>query len=122
MIKFITELALKADTNGYKRIVNNEFIVEVGGEVFVMPIGFRTNLANTPKWIHWLLPPDDPHYIRAAIVHDFLYGRATVSRKQADTIFRKLAIHDGTSTGVAYLMYICLRLFGSSHYNPKRFK
>ena len=37
------------------------------------PEGFITDLASTPKLLHWLLPPWHPDYGKAAVIHDFLY-------------------------------------------------
>lgn len=121
MIKFITELKLATESKSHKRVVDT-FVVKIDDVIVAVPSGFRTNLASTPKWIHWLLPPDDPHYTRAAVVHDWLYAKAIVSRKDADIIFRKLSQYDGTSSGTAWFMFVCLRLFGSSHYNRKHSK
>ena len=41
----------------------------------VIPTGFLTDFASTPKWIHWWLPPWNPKYTPACLPHDFGYER-----------------------------------------------
>jgi hypothetical protein len=37
-----------------------------------VPAGFVTDLASIPRWAWTLLPPDGP-WVKAAVIHDFLY-------------------------------------------------
>jgi hypothetical protein len=37
-----------------------------------VPPGFVTDLASIPRWAWTLLPPDGP-WVKAAVIHDFLY-------------------------------------------------
>jgi hypothetical protein len=37
-----------------------------------VPPGFVTDLASIPRWAWMLLPPDGP-WVKAAVIHDFLY-------------------------------------------------
>ena len=48
---------------------------------------FYTNLASTPKFLHWLIPPDKSLYKYPSILHDYLYSERTVSRRFADKMF-----------------------------------
>lgn len=46
----------------------------IGGEAEItVPPGFVTDLASIPRLAASLYPPDGP-WVKAAIVHDFLYG------------------------------------------------
>lgn len=52
-----------------------------------VPKGFVTDLASIPPFFFFALRPDGK-YTHPAIVHDYLYWTQTVSRKEADEIFR----------------------------------
>src|SRR2546426_7470924 len=58
------------------RIGNTEYVI-------VVPAGFVTDFASTPRAIWAVLPPSG-RYQLAAIVHDFLYWDQSCSREQAD--------------------------------------
>lgn len=49
---------------------------------------FMTNLASTPKFMHWLIPPDNKYYKYPAVLHDFLYDSHDIKRAYADRMFR----------------------------------
>ena len=116
MIKFITELKLINLDNGYYRLAE-DFVVDVHGFKYLVPKGFRTNLANTPKCLHSILPPDDPRYINAAVLHDYLYsGGYRLSRAKCDKVFYDVMVAEGNSVVLSFFMYLAVRMFGSSHY------
>ena len=77
--------------------------------------GFITDFASTPKWIHWLFPPQGK-YSKASIVHDFMYSVNWYTRKEADETFKDIMRHDGTSKATSYIFYLSVRLFGGKHY------
>jgi hypothetical protein len=52
-----------------------------------VPLGFVTDFASIPR-IFWSALPPDGLYTYPAIVHDYLYWEQTVTRSQADDIFR----------------------------------
>ena len=60
----------------------------------VVPEGFVTDFASTPKWC-WMIYPPTGHYQRAALLHDYLYGMTghgpwgSLSRGICDLIFRE---------------------------------
>lgn len=41
------------------------------GDRFVVPVGFTTDFATVPRFLHWLWLPYGP-YTRAAVLHDWL--------------------------------------------------
>jgi hypothetical protein len=60
-------------------------------QTFVVPAGFRTDLASVPRAFVWLLPRYG-RYTRAAILHDYLWHNSAslnVTRADADGIFRR---------------------------------
>jgi len=52
----------------------------------VVPAGFETDFASTPR-VLWSIVPPWGRYSPAAVVHDYLYNTAPVSRKEADKAF-----------------------------------
>lgn len=45
--------------------------------------GFKTDVASTPEWLHWLFPRRHRKYDGAAVLHDFLYVVQNVTTKAA---------------------------------------
>lgn len=83
-------------------------------EIYVkVPAGFSSDLASVPWWAQRLYPPDDPAYLCAAIVHDYLYRHQIVSRALADAIFRDLITGRRSR---AWVMYAAVRLGGRKSY------
>jgi hypothetical protein len=78
----------------------------------VVPLGFQSDFASTPRAIWPLLPPTG-RYIQGALVHDVLYrlNPKAMSRLTADTVLleimelknvpeaQRLAIYDGVRLG-----------------------
>jgi hypothetical protein len=91
-----------------------------GMEISV-PIGWRTDMASTPRIVWWIFPPFGT-YSYAAVVHDYLYmtPEIIVSRRFTDAEFRRNMIEDGTSPLVANIFYFFVSLFGV--WNWRKFK
>jgi len=54
----------------------------------VIPSGFEFE-SSVPRWALWIQSPDDPRYLKAALVHDYLletriYGRAQAAAEWFD--------------------------------------
>lgn len=94
-----------------------------GGEKYrvVMPVGFITDFASTGLDI---LPPDDPHYKEAAILHDYLCQRRVVwkesggelvpvkiSRYKCDQLFLEGMKALGCPWGKRTLVYSAVRVY-----------
>lgn len=93
---------------------------------------FYTNLASTPKFLHFMIPPDKSLYKYPSILHDYHYSTKDVSRRYADKIFliaikselkRLLKDEDNPRTKlidrirynlIAYSFWAMVRLFGKS--------
>ena len=90
---------------------------------FIVPKGFRSDLASIPSWIWWW---QWGKWNISAILHDYCYSKGEiiylnekghakaglVSKKQADKIFYEITISLGVSPLTAELMYWAVRLFG----------
>ena len=81
----------------------------------VVPQGFRTDLASTPRQV-WRAFPKWDAWTGAAIVHDFLYRTQPdgISRLEADQIMRDLMEEDGVRYGTARLIHGMVHEFGDT--------
>lgn len=93
------------------------------------PAGFVTDLASIPRWAWVVLPPDGP-WVKAAVIHDFLYAtlgtgvwkahpaaitRATpYSRREADAVLREAMADRGVDTLRRTLIHLAVRLGGAA--------
>lgn len=93
-----------------------------------VPAGFVTDLASIPRWCWIILPPDGP-WVKAAIIHDFLYatsgkghwkrrtdGRARAapySRKEADAIFKEALENRGVDKFRRSILWAAVRIGGA---------
>lgn len=89
--------------------------------------GFVTDLASVPRWAWVLIPPDGP-WVKAAIIHDYLYatggtgkwkkGPVTITRPQpysrleADRIMREAMGNRGVGWFKRNLIYLAVRVGG----------
>ena len=76
---------------------------------FVVPCGFETNFASVPRPLTWLVPASGV-YSKAAVLHDWLCGEPTISRYDADGIFRRSMRELGVSDLRRYVMWSAVRL------------
>lgn len=83
-----------------------------------VPAGFKTDLASIPGVLQSIFPHDGK-YTEAAILHDFLYGKAVCSRWMADAIFREGMKNSGVSVWVRFTLWLAVRIFGGSHFSKK---
>ena len=90
-------------------------------ERFVVPQSFVTDGASVPA-IFWALTghPMGPH-ARAAVLHDYFYRtRTSVSRKDADGLFRRTMRELGVSWFRRWSMWAAVRAFGWIPWNRAR--
>lgn len=85
----------------------------------VIPKGFVTDGASTPRLLQGLYP-GYYKYFPAAAVHDFLYGEGELSRKDCDAALRDI-IRCRLKMGWEYwfIMWLVVRMFGASHYTKR---
>jgi hypothetical protein len=81
--------------------------------VIVVPAGFVTDFASTPRAL-WSVVPPTGRYQLAAVVHDFLYWDQGCSREQADAIFRVAMSESNVKPVERDLMWRAVRTFGQS--------
>lgn len=80
-------------------------------EHFEVPVGFRTDFASVPRPVVWLIPRYGV-YTRAAILHDYLLRSESVSKVDADGLFRRALRECAVSLPRRWMMWAAVR-FGS---------
>ncbi len=84
-------------------------------QVIKVPAGFETDLASIPQLLWGLFPPDGV-YTKAAVIHDYLYSTALVSRDQSDRIFLEAMQVLGVNPWTRFLIFAAVRLFGRPYF------
>jgi Protein of unknown function (DUF1353) len=81
--------------------------------IIVVPAGFVTDFASTPRALWSVIPPTG-RYQLAAVVHDFLYWDQGCTREQADAVFRVAMTESNVKPFERDLMWQAVRRFGQS--------
>ena len=125
MNKFTEELLV--ESTGNKWVLKRAFTfyydsVSKGGNTIrttiVVPEGFVTDFASTPRLLYPIFPPIGI-YNKAAMVHDFLYSKEcpiAIKRAQADLFFLQAMVVLKVPKWKRELMYFAVKLFGKSHF------
>ncbi len=102
-----------------------------GAEVITVPKGFVTDLASVPRIVWSFYPPDGP-WVKAAIIHDFLYETqgtgiwhshtgnsrvAAYTRAEADGILKEGMADRGVGGWEQFVIWSSVRLGGSAGWN-----
>jgi len=77
-----------------------------------VPKGFITDFATIPRIFWKILPPYDPRYGKAAVIHDFLYYTGIGDRRWADDEFLECMKILGAHWPMRTTMYWAVRIFG----------
>ncbi len=110
----ISEIVL-AHLGGKRWRVDKEIEYRDGLAKFNIPAGFETDLASVPRFLWAVFPPYGDH-LKAAVVHDYLYGFNTISRVQADAIFLAAMKAYGVKAWRRWVMYLAVRVCGGKAY------
>lgn len=99
-------------------------------DVFEVPEGFETDFASIPKPFWSIISPLGKHK-KAAVLHDYLYSEhpevitdlpgggstyQSITRKDADGLFRRSAKQLGVRKSRAWVMWKAVRWFGGSRW------
>lgn len=93
------------------------YVSDVAKKTIVVPKGFVTDLASVPRLpVVYLLTGDTS--AAAAVVHDWLYSSRELPRDMADAVLREASQATGVPGWRRWLMWVGVRIGGSSHYSP----
>jgi hypothetical protein len=95
------------------------------GDTFTVPVGFVTDFATVPRFLHWLVLPYGA-YTRAAVLHDYLIEERInhpdpdmrVPSRDVDGIFRKVMEELGVPWTKRWTMWAAVR--AASLFNSRR--
>ena len=89
-------------------------VIESGLINFVVPVGYRTDLASIPRCLWSLLPPNGTYTV-PAIAHDYLLddgrGNRRCTRRIADAIFAQLMRDAGVPIKTRITIYFGVRFY-----------
>jgi hypothetical protein len=102
-------------SDGQDSVLTADLRYRIGTTVFevVVPRGFVTDYASTPKAVWTWLPPFGTYQL-AAVVHDFLYWDQGCSREQADALLRVAMQESRVSRLTRDTIWEAVRKFGES--------
>lgn len=97
-------------------VLDKDVTFTVDGVTRIIPKGFVTDLASVPR-IFWSIFPPYGLYLRAAVVHDYLYANQIGDRKWADDVFYALMEAYEVEGWRRNLMYAAVRVGGFAAWN-----
>lgn len=115
MIEYSAKASDILDTDYWRLLKSLTYDVGFKGssQKVIVPQGYLTDGASIPKGLWWIAAPQGKHGAAAA-VHDWLceYLRIydngvyrSITRKEADKIFKEALINSGLSWWLAHVMY-----------------
>ena len=112
------ELNISPTSNTRKWKTNKEVTYTTdSGELILVPAGFVTDGASIPRALWWIVGhPYMGNYARAALVKDYLYVTAKLTKKEADLIFLDIMTIDGVKKWRRKVMYQAVKWFGKGNY------
>lgn len=104
---------------------------EHAGQTYEIPAGYVSDFASVPKLFWALFPPSDPHYSRAAVIHDWGYDTGGVyyradcfteqfNRAGVDDLFREAMVALGCRMTLRLPVYAAVRAWGWRYYGKRK--
>ena len=111
----IRPVPLTPFADGEDSVLMADLRYQVGTTNFtiVVPLGFVTDFASTPRALWAVLPPFGTYQL-AAVVHDFLYWDQGCSREQADALLRVAMFESKVEPAKRDVIWQAVRRFGQS--------
>lgn len=123
MSAFLDALDTREISDSIFEVIDHVFRYEsdIAGKTFVVPIGFYTDFASVPRiGIIYAALGDTAH--EPAVVHDWLYYSAMVSRDVADKVLLEAMVVFGIPAWRRWPIYWGVRLGGWYAWNDHRKK
>ena len=102
------------DGSGRFQLMRNLIYRTEAGNMYVVPRGFKTDLATIPKIFWGILPPHDL-YLSAAILHDYFCVNNWIKRKDIDKLFLEAMKWSNIPKWKRYVVYLSVRLYSITH-------
>jgi len=115
-IIFLNEACIKP-YKSYDYHTCDDMRVDIDGDYYVVPKGFKTDLASVPRILWSIVAPQYTGFVAPAILHDYLYSCGNLGgRKWADEVLYNALLKEGVSKFTAARFYGAVRLFGGDHF------
>jgi hypothetical protein len=108
------------DNSSYWKVLASISYITDNNNIIIIPKGFNTNFASTPRIIWSILPPWDSRYGKPAILHDYLYYSNLYTKRESDLIFFEAMKNQNVSKWKRYSMYYAVKFFGFICWNKHR--
>jgi len=112
-----TELDTETIEDGKRRKLIKDYTYENDKYIITIKKGFITDGASIPKTFWSVL--SSPFYgpiVFGAMIHDGLYTKMTIPRKECDKLLKEMILEKGYNRVKANLVYGAVRMFGKSHW------
>jgi len=119
IMPFLSDLSLTSVRGSRFFTLDKPLTYQHGEVIYSVPTGFKTDFASIPRVFQNIIGDDESDIRDASVIHDFLYSTGSVTRLQADRVLQAAMLDLGASKLKAYLVFIAVRLGGSSHYGAE---
>jgi len=112
-----TELDTETIEDGRRRKLIKDYTYENDKYIITIKKGFITDGASIPKTFWSVL--SSPFYgpiVFGAMIHDGLYTKMAIPRKECDKLLKEMILEKGYNRVKANLVYGAVRLFGYNHW------
>jgi len=100
--------------------LEEDFTCHTSEGIFVVPLGFRTNLATIPEVLQSLIQNNAPYIREASVLHDYLYDKDTtysyVSKNKADRLLIEGMSYLGASSLQCLFVWQAVHRFGDRYW------
>ncbi|WP_392552934.1 DUF1353 domain-containing protein [Orbus wheelerorum] len=99
----------------YNYILLEPLNYNVNNEVITVPSGFITDGNTLPRFL-WSIYPPLNKALRAAILHDYMYDNAIMTKAIADDAYKKVCRECGVNKRMMYIALFFIHFFGKGTY------
>jgi Protein of unknown function (DUF1353) len=107
---FLNDLELVPNDDGTSWTVMDDLVYHSSTKTIIVDKGFVTDLASIPRIAWDIYPPTS--IPKPSVLHDWLYSRQVVTRKQADDYLLEAMIATGVGMFKRQVIYRNVRAFG----------
>jgi hypothetical protein len=109
---FLTPLDMRdlGDGTHFRLLAPLEYVSKAGVH-YIVPAGFVTDLNSSPRFL-WRIYPKSNKANRAAVIHDYYYATALISKALADRLYHEASAACGVPGFISWAAYQAVHRFG----------
>jgi hypothetical protein len=104
----LIDAGMKGDSRQWRLATKFRY---VGSKIIDVPVGFITDGASVPR-VFWSLFSPTGSYLKAAVIHDYLYVNQLFSRETTDLIFLEAMKESGVGFFTRLAVYRAVKFGG----------